>query len=134
MPKEQELSLREQFKKAHPETLGEKDKAFDDLNYITWLEEEVRQLHVMNQSCFKVALENQNKHLDIIESISNKLQYQINQVKESEIKRNGVTELLMIERGEKVELKHSIIEKDKEIERLKSKIEWYVTELTKSKK
>lgn len=33
--------LRKEFKHAHPETVGESDKAFDDSNYIDWLENKV---------------------------------------------------------------------------------------------
>jgi hypothetical protein len=33
--------LREQFKKDHPETIGETDSAFDNSNYIEWLEAEL---------------------------------------------------------------------------------------------
>lgn len=36
--------LRKQFKKEHPETIGETDKAFDDSNYIDWLEAKVEEL------------------------------------------------------------------------------------------
>jgi len=36
--------LRKQFKKEHPETIGETDKAFDDSNYIDWLEAKVEAL------------------------------------------------------------------------------------------
>jgi hypothetical protein len=39
--KEQTMSLRDQFRKEHPETIGEKDKSFDDGNYIAWLEEKM---------------------------------------------------------------------------------------------
>jgi len=35
------MTLREQFKKEHPETVGEKDKLFDSSNYIDWLEEKL---------------------------------------------------------------------------------------------
>ena len=32
------MKLIEQFRKEHPETIGEKDNAFDRANYIDWLE------------------------------------------------------------------------------------------------
>lgn len=36
--------LRKQFKKDHPETIGETDRSFDDSNYIDWLENRVHNL------------------------------------------------------------------------------------------
>ena len=36
--------LRKQFKIDHPETIGETDSAFDDSNYIDWLESKVQTL------------------------------------------------------------------------------------------
>ncbi len=36
--------LRDRFKSDHPETIGEKDQAFDDSNYIDWLEAEFEKL------------------------------------------------------------------------------------------
>lgn len=48
-------TLKEQFRIEHPETIGEKDRSFDDANYIDWLE--------TNVLIFKASVENLEKLL-----------------------------------------------------------------------
>lgn len=40
------ISLYDQFKKDHPETIGEKDIAFDKANYIDWLEGQIQSNYI----------------------------------------------------------------------------------------
>lgn len=38
---DKEITLRQQFKIDHPETVGETDNCFDNSNYIDWLEKQL---------------------------------------------------------------------------------------------
>ncbi len=42
------------FRQDHPETIGEKDRAFDMANYISWLEEKYNKLLNENESASEV--------------------------------------------------------------------------------
>lgn len=56
--------LRKQFKIDKPETVGETDKAFDDGNYIDWLEEKYNAQKMYNDCIVEAC----NKFLDSLET------------------------------------------------------------------
>jgi hypothetical protein len=43
------MEFKEDYKKAHPETIGEKDQDFDRANYIDWLDEKHKELMGSNK-------------------------------------------------------------------------------------
>lgn len=54
---DQEITLRQQFKKDHHETVGETDKFFDDSNYIEWLEKQIHSKHQLSKALAEASRE-----------------------------------------------------------------------------
>lgn len=55
------MKFEKEFRKEHPETLGETDRDFDRANYIDWLEQKIDKAQNQNQKLYSVAAKKQEE-------------------------------------------------------------------------
>lgn len=63
------IDFRNEFKKDHPETIGEKDKAFDNSNYINWLEKKLAERDKQIELERKIGINYRNRNTELLKEL-----------------------------------------------------------------